>query len=272
MKKFSQTSRNVITSQKKAFTLIELLVVIAIIAILAAILFPVFARARENARRSSCQSNLKQIGLGVFQYIQDYDEKFPLAVTGSTSVTSTPPVGWADSIQPYLKSTQIFQCPSESTSPSSVPTAQATSGASYTDYWYNAGLSWNGLHTGPQYNSSVSQAALLNTTLTLLAGDGGQSTNNLGDASSRANGQGSFGGPGTGNPGSTGGLNATAPSSGNGLGGGGNRHLEGIVLAFTDGHVKWYKGNGTNGAPTIYVLNSTFNASQQNPTFNTTQQ
>ncbi len=64
-------------SKRFAFTLIELLVVIAIIAILAAILFPVFARARENARRSSCQSNLKQIGLGVMQYIQDYDEKYP---------------------------------------------------------------------------------------------------------------------------------------------------------------------------------------------------
>ena len=61
--------------EKSGFTLIELLVVIAIIAILAAMLFPVFARARENARRSSCQSNLKQIGLGLLQYSQDYDER-----------------------------------------------------------------------------------------------------------------------------------------------------------------------------------------------------
>jgi prepilin-type N-terminal cleavage/methylation domain-containing protein len=70
--------QNTIISSKskrfaKGFTLIELLVVIAIIAILAAILFPVFARARENARRASCQSNLKQVGLGLLQYIQDYD-------------------------------------------------------------------------------------------------------------------------------------------------------------------------------------------------------
>jgi prepilin-type N-terminal cleavage/methylation domain-containing protein len=69
--------------KKRAFTLIELLVVIAIIAILAAILFPVFARARENARRSSCQSNLKQIGLGVLQYTQDYDETLPPAGTST---------------------------------------------------------------------------------------------------------------------------------------------------------------------------------------------
>src|SRR5471032_187855 len=67
----------------KGFTLIELLVVIAIIAILAAILFPVFARARENARRASCQSNLKQIGLGFQQYSQDYDERFPIALSSA---------------------------------------------------------------------------------------------------------------------------------------------------------------------------------------------
>ena len=89
---------------KSAFTLIELLVVIAIIAILAAILFPVFARARENARRSSCQSNLKQIGLGVLQYAQDYDEKMP-----STRMNN---LNWEVIIQPYVKSYQLFACPS----------------------------------------------------------------------------------------------------------------------------------------------------------------
>ena len=90
----------------KAFTLIELLVVIAIIAILAAILFPVFARARENARRSSCQSNMKQIGLGFLQYSQDYDEKFMLEYDASNGA------GYKQIVQPYLKSTQIWACPS----------------------------------------------------------------------------------------------------------------------------------------------------------------
>lgn len=107
-------------SKNQAFTLIELLVVIAIIAILAAILFPVFARARENARRSSCTSNLKQIGLGILQYTQDYDERFPLARTnnialpanGTNAATVANDVPWQFVIQPYVKSAQLFKCPS----------------------------------------------------------------------------------------------------------------------------------------------------------------
>lgn len=98
-------------TQKKAFTLIELLVVIAIIAILAAILFPVFGRARENARRSSCQSNMKQIGLGIMQYTQDYDEKYPKAQQYDLGGLNRGP-DWRQMVQPYLKSTQVFQCPS----------------------------------------------------------------------------------------------------------------------------------------------------------------
>ena len=101
--------KNQFTPQKKsAFTLIELLVVIAIIAILAAILFPVFGRARENARRASCQSNLKQIGLGIAQYTQDYDEKMPTAWIN----WSDGRVQWPQMIQPYTKSVQVFACPS----------------------------------------------------------------------------------------------------------------------------------------------------------------
>lgn len=91
---------------RTAFTLIELLVVIAIIAILAAILFPVFGRARENARRASCQSNLKQIGLGIMQYTQDYDETLPRRFTGQEANS------WRRTTFPYTKSTQLFSCPS----------------------------------------------------------------------------------------------------------------------------------------------------------------
>ena len=113
--KHETSSTSVNHSTKSAFTLIELLVVIAIIAILAAILFPVFARARENARRASCQSNLKQIGLGILQYAQDYDERFPESRNaGVTLPNGTTPVWvpWHYVIQPYVKSYQLFKCPS----------------------------------------------------------------------------------------------------------------------------------------------------------------
>jgi prepilin-type N-terminal cleavage/methylation domain-containing protein/prepilin-type processing-associated H-X9-DG protein len=111
-------------TKNKGFTLIELLVVIAIIAILAAILFPVFARARENARRTSCASNLRQVGLAVMQYVQDYDSVFPVNgyATGLTpaEATATQPGGnwsngnifWPQMMFPYHKSFQAFFCPS----------------------------------------------------------------------------------------------------------------------------------------------------------------
>lgn len=89
---------------RKGFTLIELLVVIAIIAILAAILFPVFAKAREKARQASCASNVKQITLGLLMYVQDYDERFMNVRQG--------PGGWVQNVQPYVKNWQLFNCPS----------------------------------------------------------------------------------------------------------------------------------------------------------------
>ncbi|MBU0607764.1 MAG: prepilin-type N-terminal cleavage/methylation domain-containing protein [Armatimonadetes bacterium] len=112
---------------RRGFTLIELLVVIAIIAILAAILFPVFAKAREKARQSSCLSNVKQIILGVLQYTQDYDEMLPLGTSywyapgGGGSAARTDPLGWWDCLAPYVKNTQIFACPSDSPNTQGTP-------------------------------------------------------------------------------------------------------------------------------------------------------
>jgi prepilin-type N-terminal cleavage/methylation domain-containing protein/prepilin-type processing-associated H-X9-DG protein len=107
-----------IHKSKRAFTLIELLVVIAIIAILAAILFPVFAQAREAARKSTCQSNLKQLGTAITMYVQDYDELYPhvsVNATGGAGSFFTYPNSystWLGMLQPYIKNHGIGQCPS----------------------------------------------------------------------------------------------------------------------------------------------------------------
>ena len=143
-------SRRSLVAKNSGFTLIELLVVIAIIAILAAILFPVFARARENARRSSCTSNLKQVGLGMLQYSQDYDELMVRTSYGvglgdgrSDGSPGNFKYKWMDAIQPYTKSTQIFVCPSDASTYGgryvpSVPGAPANN-AAFGSYAINCG-------------------------------------------------------------------------------------------------------------------------------------
>lgn len=111
--------------------------------LIAVILFPVFGNAREKARRSSCQSNLKQIMLGIKQYTQDNDSKFPLVAVRpvpkipSTDPIKAPVIGWADALQPYLKSVCIYQCPSEITPPAQ---HSVSAEAGYIDYWMNSRL------------------------------------------------------------------------------------------------------------------------------------
>lgn len=156
-----------------AFTLVDLLVVIAIIAILAAILFPVFARARENARRSSCQSNLKQIGLGIHQYIQDYDETLPDSDTYGIG-------SWRVQVQPYFKSIQILDCPSNKAmwSQSANPDAHF----SYTTIDGNSSPSYHiPMSTGTggaRVNSRLSRFTASATQIIVTEGD--QSMNSLG--------------------------------------------------------------------------------------------
>jgi prepilin-type N-terminal cleavage/methylation domain-containing protein/prepilin-type processing-associated H-X9-DG protein len=249
------------------FTLIELLVVIAIIAILASILFPVFGRARENARRSSCQSNLKQIGLGMMQYTQDYDEYFPLSVISlvpSASQTNPPvggvPIGWADAVQPYLKSTQIYQCPSEATAPVSDPNATG-----YTDYFLNKNAG-----TGDQPLPAIN-----NPTLSILVAEGGSPTagspNLHSNARYRGNGCNAGGDPAnTGVPylnRNEGTCDAAGPGFASNLAGGGIRHFDGANYAFADGHVKWIKNRNNNASNVIYNGATFFSQSGSSPTF-----
>lgn len=261
----SHYKQNVIKNTS-GFTLIELLVVIAIIAILAAILFPAFARARENARRASCQSNLKQIGIGIMQYTQDYDEHFPLSAVYPVALAreaATPPgvvIGWADAIQPYLKSLQVYQCPSESTTPVD-PNNPNASG--YTDYWMNKNAG-DGGQSLPVCN---------NPTLTILVGEGGTpgSGYNLhSNARYRSNGC-----DARGNPDVAGYKDVLQPvcqdpppnPRATNLAGGGIRHLEGGNYGFADGHVKWYKNIDNNTSAVIYKGNVDWSISGTNPTF-----
>mgnify|MGYP001096345646 CR=1 FL=1 len=214
--------------KQSGFTLIELLVVIAIIAILAAILFPVFARARENARRASCMSNLKQIGLGMMMYVQDYDGKYFWGCFGDATHPGAPgtvgdcvsywaPTSYTDTtrygfLQPYIKSIQLFSCPSGNA------TASYPSG-----YAYNlvAGVPSGVLSESTVENPSE-MIAFFDTTWAL------------------------WGYAPTANSWTTGTWNvefcrtagaSPCPAADQHYG----RHLDGANTAYMDGHVKWHK-------------------------------
>ena len=204
---------------RSAFTLIELLVAIAIIAILAAILFPVFARARENARRSSCQSNLKQIGLGMLQYTQDYDETYPRNAPDFANR-----IWWMDVTQPYVKSSQIFVCPSDSTGKYTYPRPGNSDYGSYSGnngYWGASGA-----QRSPLGEPEVKIASIDSVATTALAFDGN------GEPQFTANG---------GNPQNAGSgispaiVTTASPQT---MGQIPARHLDTVNVLFCDGHVK----------------------------------
>ena len=173
-------------SQRRAhngFTLIELLVVIAIIAILAAILFPVFAQAREKARQTSCLSNTKQIGIAFMQYTQDYDEYFPGLFSGNWGASTA---RWMDNIQPYVKNAQIFNCPSDADQNNkyvpnlgllnlnNTPPDRFGSYAASNAYWGNAGAGgseWAGPMSGAE-NVTNALPAIGDPSGTFLIGEG----------------------------------------------------------------------------------------------------
>jgi prepilin-type N-terminal cleavage/methylation domain-containing protein/prepilin-type processing-associated H-X9-DG protein len=192
---------------RRGFTLIELLVVIAIIAILAAILFPVFARAREKARQSSCQSNLKQIGIAWAMYAQDYDERYPRGSGYVAAATVTSTYGeWYITLEPYIKNTQIYNCPSS-------PYTNYNAGNT-TDGTYGVGYTRNSNLQNSTAMSSIPEPA---STLCLVDG-----RNNYfrwrcpGDATTTTN-----------------------------SGWSNTRHNDGFNALFLDGHVKWLKTDST---------------------------
>ena len=162
---------NVSRFRRSGFTLIELLVVIAIIAILAAILFPVFQKVRENARKASCASNLKQIGLAGTQYTQDNDEILPNSHSGSNNTSNnTTNLKWMDEIYPFVKSTGVFHCPDDSGTNGNtgqyVPAAQlgtvpGTNGAGddqhYGSYGINSAYWGDNVNKGPGNGLTLAQ-------------------------------------------------------------------------------------------------------------------
>jgi prepilin-type N-terminal cleavage/methylation domain-containing protein/prepilin-type processing-associated H-X9-DG protein len=254
---FISSKETTVQGTNRAFTLIEILVVIAIIAILAAILFPVFARARENARRASCQSNLKQIALGIMQYTQDYDEGYPPSIWVGSPLSASPRqtdpampgfkfyteadgsgsylyhhVSWMDIIEPYLKSTQIYNCPS-------------AQDATYGSYGYSGCI--NSMRSTQYATASYPTVNALNVPMSLaqiqrpseifILTEWNYAYSNL----AGPNWEGVWSQPSSSH------HTALAP------------HMDGTNIAFADGHVKWL-GNNDAAITNVSYTNRAWNA------------
>ena len=173
MKTLNRPGRNTSRAQS-GFTLIELLVVIAIIAILASILFPVFAQAREKARQTTCASNQKQIGLAITMYAQDYDETLPpysfgTGTAGFFGYFGTDGARWADMIFPYVKSTAAYDCPD-----GNVHLAKYAGGLYFDTQTYSYGYSTPSLTTDPDSTYGVAGrtlAAMTSPSTTIMTTD-----------------------------------------------------------------------------------------------------
>jgi prepilin-type N-terminal cleavage/methylation domain-containing protein/prepilin-type processing-associated H-X9-DG protein len=248
---------------KKAFTLIELLVVIAIIAILAAILFPVFAQARESARTISCLSNEKEISLAILMYVQDYDERMPAwfstAINASQNADTSNPLygktdpdgggylyqytGWDKMVAPYIKNRAIFHCP-DTFGPGNDWSNPGKNNSCWTG---TLNYAINGRIAGKAGNSWGVPAKLASiqwpASAILLSEDGGQSSTGACRADSNndnATGNGEWGWTGDQ-------KQALFYDAGSGaVPGPLAHHKGGSNYAFTDGHAKWY-GAGSMG-------------------------
>jgi prepilin-type N-terminal cleavage/methylation domain-containing protein/prepilin-type processing-associated H-X9-DG protein len=233
------------TKQHRGFTLIEILVVIAIIMVLAGLLFAVFGRVRENARKTNCASNMKQLFTAVQLYMQPYDETMPLRFADFSPENNTfepgnGERGWAQVLQPFIKDTQVFGCPSDGSGVTLDPDT------SFTDYAYNAALGYVSPSIGPRTLADIKRPELTILFIETLPGNAGNSRpTNLGQTGLI-----------------TGGSALTDTKLA--------RHNGGSNIIFCDGHAKWHKAESDTESSLIYAANTPFNQSGESPTFHVT--